>query len=661
MQQNLAQEVRVIDNKGTINTIRNNQVTTATIAPTTPLEGDVWFDTSGTSTISKIFDDVDGWIIIDLDNVTTNATAPTTKNIGDVWFDTTTNTTKIYNGTTWDELGGTNTTFAVVGNNLQITDSKGTLSVPLSDLAHIGTEGSVFFAGTDGKPTENNSELFWDNTNNRLGVGTDNPTNKLEVSGATGTQGVLNSNGSVTEPSYRFKNDTDTGMFRTNLVDEMGFSAGGIEAMRIEEDANITLVTIKHNLALDGKLFDINDEAGTNGQILSSTTTGTDWVDASDFSWSINGNSGTDSATNFAGTIDSQDFVLKSNNIEKLRLFGTKGQVLINQASTYNDHALVIRANTNDLLAFQDNTGTSKWHWSLLDDGLSLNYIEPDTGLPDPPGFINTFDYRLYLEDDGNVGINTNDPTERLHVSGSLRVTEEFKDANNEAGTNGQVLSSTVTGTDWVDASSLETVTTITNTVTGHKIADYTNESGGTAVVINETVTSLTQDDTPTSTNASATGEITFSDENGNTTGKVQVVSANADNKIEVGNDGGAYLGPTVYTGFFIIEYNGGSSDATITLPFKPSQVTFVSHANVDSLNSKGDNASNNSNTIINSFGSMNGFANASTGTLVQQVIYVGGSGNSINDIGWFSSSSHVIGVRYGNQDGNNLGVIEGL
>jgi hypothetical protein len=56
----------------------------------------------------------------------------------------------------------------------------------------------------------------------------------------------------------------------------------------------------------------------------------------------------------------------------------------------------------------------------------------------------------------------------------------------------------------------------------------------------------------------------------------------------------------------------------------------------------------------------MNGFANASTDPIVQQVIYVGGSGASINSIGWFSSSTHCIGVRYGNQNAENLGIIKG-
>ena len=116
-----------------------------------------------------------------------------------------------------------------------------------------------------------------------------------------------------------------------------------------------------------------------------------------------------------------------------------------------------------------------------------------------------------------------------------------------------------------------------------------------------------------------------------------------------------------VYTGYFIVDYNAGSNIIQVTgIPFQPSQVTFVAHANVDSIRSNGDNPNNNSNTVINSFGTMNGFANISTGTLVQQVIYVGGNGNSINDIGWFSDDRRCIGVRFGNQNGDNLGVIEG-
>ena len=49
-----AQVVRVIDNKGTISNVNNNQVTTAATAPTSPVEGDIWFDT--TTGITNVYD-----------------------------------------------------------------------------------------------------------------------------------------------------------------------------------------------------------------------------------------------------------------------------------------------------------------------------------------------------------------------------------------------------------------------------------------------------------------------------------------------------------------------------------------------------------------------------------------------------------------------------
>ena len=81
-------------------------------------------------------------------------------------------------------------------------------------------------------------------------------------------------------------------------------------------------------------------------------------------------------------------------------------------------------------------------------------------------------------------------------------------------------------------------------------------------------------------------------------------------------------------------------------------------YANVESFNLNTDNGVGNNNSgIANSFGSMTGFARNDGGSITEQVIYVGGSGNSINDISRYASNSHSIGLRYGNQNGNNLGI----
>ena len=55
-----------------------------------------------------------------------------------------------------------------------------------------------------------------------------------------------------------------------------------------------------------------------------------------------------------------------------------------------------------------------------------------------------------------NLGVGNTSPSQKLHVTGNARVTGAYYDSNNSAGSNGQVLSSTNSGTTtaWVNASS---------------------------------------------------------------------------------------------------------------------------------------------------------------------------------------------------------------
>lgn len=187
-------------------------------------------------------------ITVNNNQVTISNTMPIISVEDDIWFDITTTSTiiKIYNDGSW------------------------------VNLSHTGTSGSIFFASTNGVATENNSQFFWDNVNNRLGVGTDNPTNKFHVTGAMRTEGILNSGGTFSEPAYRFSNDTNTGMFNPS-ADIIGLSVGGIEAINIFEVSNNTTVKIKETLELDGAILDENQSAGTVGQVLTATATGTKW------------------------------------------------------------------------------------------------------------------------------------------------------------------------------------------------------------------------------------------------------------------------------------------------------------------------------------------------------------------------------------------------
>lgn len=72
----------------------------------------------------------------------------------------------------------------------------------------------------------------------------------------------------------------------------------------------------------------------------------------------------------------------------------------------------------------------------------------------------------------GNVGIATLAPSQKLHVTGNVRVTGAYYDSSNSAGSSGQVLSSTGSGTDWV---SLSEITGVDGTGTANYIAKWSD------------------------------------------------------------------------------------------------------------------------------------------------------------------------------------------
>ncbi|TMM56133.1 hypothetical protein FEE95_16020 [Maribacter algarum] len=112
-----------------------------------------------------------------------------------------------------------------------------------------------------------------------IGNGANPPQNKLHVAGAIRSEGILNSDGDNNNPSYRFSGDTDTGMF-WRAADEIGFSVGTIEAASIQQLGASSKVVINQSLELDGQLLDESNVAGSPGQVLTATSTGTDWANS---------------------------------------------------------------------------------------------------------------------------------------------------------------------------------------------------------------------------------------------------------------------------------------------------------------------------------------------------------------------------------------------
>ncbi len=114
-------------------------------------------------------------------------------------FDTTLNKLNVYNGTAWKNVGS-----AEIGG--EITS---------------GTLGSILFVNPDSVLAQDNANLFWDNANHRLGIGTTGPAARISVlgvdslstsfaaniSGSTGTGLVVRNDGNVgigtTDPTQK--------------------------------------------------------------------------------------------------------------------------------------------------------------------------------------------------------------------------------------------------------------------------------------------------------------------------------------------------------------------------------------------------------------------------------------------------------------------------
>ncbi len=109
-----------------------------------------------------------------------------------------------------------------------------------------GIKGSLWHTESNGLVGEiknkslNALAVFWDQDKQRLGIGTINPTNKLHVAGEIRSQGFSNSNGSQNEPSYSFKSDTNTGIFRA-AADQLAFSTKGQEQMRLTKEGHLAI------------------------------------------------------------------------------------------------------------------------------------------------------------------------------------------------------------------------------------------------------------------------------------------------------------------------------------------------------------------------------------------------------------------------------------
>ena len=104
--------------------------------------------------------------------------------------------------------------------------------ITIGDAVGGGAPGSVLFVDAAGNLAQDNAQLFWDNTNNRLGIGTASPATTLHVSGtirqtnSTGAVLVSDANGDIGSAA----NLQDVAYLQTVAVDGVSITGNGTPA-----------------------------------------------------------------------------------------------------------------------------------------------------------------------------------------------------------------------------------------------------------------------------------------------------------------------------------------------------------------------------------------------------------------------------------------------
>lgn len=254
-----------------------------------------------------------------------------------------------------------------------------------------------------------------------------------------------------TNPTVNFLGTTDN----VDLV----FRTNNTEKVRILSSGNIGVGT-----NAPSELLDINSNAirlrngATNNFILTTNATGVGtWQNPSTNplisqfgnDWKLLGNSGTNPSTNFLGTTDNIDLVIRTNNTEKIRI-QNDGDVGIGLSPLANLHVnggmFYVQGNTANTheLAAKNGTGITQFYWG----GVNRNFVAGRSN-----NLINVAPVDNYILGSTNTGLGTGPnwiighDNNLLLSGGPMQSRENFIfGANNTINQNDGVISNFVIG-----------------------------------------------------------------------------------------------------------------------------------------------------------------------------------------------------------------------
>ena len=203
-----------------------------------------------------------------------------------------------------------------------------------------GTVGRVLFQGT-GNVVSQSANLFWDETNGRLGIGTNAPSNNLQVLGASGTIATvkINTANRATGMSFRYSDAGDSGSLTYNNIFYFTRNDNTFP-LYLSANSNVLINTITDA----GYRLDVNGTARVGGLRLNSTG------DTIEFNNTLVRIKRSSNRMNFEA-FDGFDFTDTNISATRLRIFGTTGNIGINTTTDAG-----FRLDVNGTARVQGNT-----------------------------------------------------------------------------------------------------------------------------------------------------------------------------------------------------------------------------------------------------------------------------------------------------------------
>jgi len=431
-----AQEESVIDQKGNIIKIRNNIVTTAATAPATPLQNDIWFDT--TAEVTKVYDG-SVWLTINLDALAKKedtANKSTDTNLSDA-----TNTkfpTELAVKTYVDSklvapVDDDITAVSFDGTDLTVDEGLTSFSADLSGLR----DSDWFQSNTTIPATSINQDIY---TLGNVGIGTNDPQRGLHVAGGNSVIRLSRSSNTAAMIFDRYSGTVDNTLksFQFGLnasalgVGEFFFAdyneqiggAGftrimtftdGNEVIRFNQygAGNFTSTTSSYLLGVesDGDLVEVDPSTfGTNTNIYN--TDGT-----------LTANRAV-TQNNFDLNFDANTLVVSGNN-DRVGI-GTTAPDTKLHVSTTSGTGLLVESTAGNFIEMKTATGLNNhFYFSDATNGIRANIINNRVGSDNVlrlnAGSSST-DVDIVVRNN-NVGIGTLSPDQPLDVIGNIETT----------------------------------------------------------------------------------------------------------------------------------------------------------------------------------------------------------------------------------------------